>query len=282
MGIYNDLMSQLDNAGVLFNVREEGVLTASGDVIPNRKCLINEASNHVMSIVSTGYKTVSNEQIFSGFCQAVENSGIKADGAQIQVKQTATGSRAMVDFIFPEQLLEINGDTTALQLCALNSFDGSTRYLTKAGGLRMKCLNGQILGNIVGSYSSTHNSRLDVDAGAQSVISMITEFNSAKDYWGAMMKRKITFEASGKVRAAFLGLKYDDKIQNNSRYDRLAEIHQRYVTEMGSTVWALYNALTEYATHTRPKDGDPQYQMASRMRNRLERVLGSQECFAMA
>ena len=100
----------------------------------------------------------------------------------------------MVDFVFPNHYTAVTGDTsqTALQLCALNSFDGSLRYMVKAGGLRMKCLNGQVLGNIVGSYSSTHTSSLKVQDSADHVVRMITDFNKAREYWSSLMQRSVS------------------------------------------------------------------------------------------
>lgn len=279
MTVYNDLMGKLDNAGLLFNVREEGVLTASGQVVPKRKALINTKSGEVMSVVSEAYRTVPNEEIFAGFCKAVEDSGINADGAQVNVRQTPTGSRAMVDFVFPNQTVSFQGDVTALQIAALNSFDGTTRYLTKAGGLRMKCLNGQILGRIVGSYSSKHQSTLDVDAGAAQVIKMVQEFNNAKEYWQTLMMRSVSYDTRLRVYADFLGLKALDSndLLDNSRFQHVMKLDHSYTQEMGGTAWALYNVLTDYTTHFQPRGKAQSVGSAARMRARLEKTLDSTE-----
>ena len=200
--LYN-LMQQIDDAGLLFNVTSHPMLArlekneATGKFstcpIPNKRALINAKSGEVISVVSDRYKVVTNEQIFSSFCKSIENSGVDAEGARVNVSQTATGGRAMVDFVFPAHQLQVAGDdsSTALRMCALNSFDGSHRYLVKAGGLRMKCLNGQILGDIVGSYSSTHTASLDVQASADYIVQMITDFNTAGST-GPMMQTLIT------------------------------------------------------------------------------------------
>ena len=156
MGVYENLMTQIDDAGLLFNVNESRVFAEKrfGEgfrPVPGKKALINAKTDQVISIVSDRYKVVTNEEIFSAFCDSVQRSPINAEEARVVVKQTETGGRAMVDFVFPNHYTAVTGDTsqTALQLCALNSFDGSLRYMVKAGGLRMKCLNGQVLGNIV-------------------------------------------------------------------------------------------------------------------------------------
>ena len=222
MGIYQDLMGQIEDAGLLFNVQEMPVIV-NGKAVPNKKALVNSKSEAVMSIVSDKYKVVTNEEIFSGFCNSIASSGVDATDATVNVKQTDAGERAMVDFIFPNQLIRVGDDasTTALQLCALNSFDGSLRYSAKAGGFRIKCLNGQVLGSIVGSYSSTHTAKLDVDAGAAQVVRMIEEFNKAQDYWAAMMREPCSTNVAIKVIMQFLNIKGEAR-QNYSRTNTVA------------------------------------------------------------
>jgi len=294
MSVYQNLMSQIDNSGLLFNVAEcdlytdynqpsDGLMLNKESPVGNKKALINTANGKVMSVVSKGYKVVTNEEIFSGFCRSVEASRIDADGAQVNVRQTPDGARAMVDFVFPNQLLRVGHDesTTALQLCALNSFDGTTRYITKAGGLRMKCLNGQILGNIVGAYSSTHTSQLDVDAGAESVIRMIEQFNKASDYWGAMMKVSVGKETADKVFMKFLMIKELNPKYENSRLERCRQLWRQYSGEMGRNAYALYNVLTHYVSHQEKAYKNPCAAMMHQ-RSQLEKIQLKAEPFVQA
>jgi len=284
MTVYENLMSQIDNTGLLFNVESEELRTASGKLVPKRKALINTRTNDVMSVVSDSYKVVTNEQIFSSFCNSIQASGINAEGAQVEVRQTPNGARAMVDFIFPNESISVYGDDsqTSLQLCALNSFDGSTRYLTKAGGLRMKCLNGQILGHIVGSYSSTHTNALDVQAGAESVISMIQQFQNAQNYWAQMMLVPVNEEVAIRVFKEFLGIKQELEAQRqNSRLERCIKLWRQYANEMGHNGYALYNVLTHYVSHQEKQYKNPTQAMMHQ-RLRLEKTLKSASVFKQA
>ena len=283
MSVYQNLMSQIDNAGLLFNVQEDALYTQSGAEVPNKKALINLNNGKVMSVVSKGYKVVTNDEIFSGFCKSIEASQIDADGAQVKVRQTPDGARAMVDFVFPNQLLRVPQDesTTALQLCALNSFDGTTRYITKAGGLRMKCLNGQILGNIVGAYSSTHTAQLNVDEGAESVIRMIEQFNKASDYWGGMMQTSVCDQTAYKVFLKFLMIDRPDPERENARINRCMDLWKQYRMELGKNAYALYNVLTHYVSHQEKQYKNPT-NSAMHQRRQLEKVLNTSPVFAEA
>tara|TARA_B100000424_G_scaffold243256_1_gene212725 strand:+ start:52 stop:951 length:900 start_codon:yes stop_codon:yes gene_type:complete len=277
-------MDQIDDQDLLFNVEAEDVYTIKGRRVPNKKALINMSTEDVMSVVSSNYKVVTNEEIFSSFCRSVEASSIRAEGASVKVRQTPNGARAMVDFIFPEESIKMYDDEskTALQLCALNSFDGTTRYLTKAGGLRMKCLNGQILGHIVGSYSSTHTESLCVEEGAKSVIAMIEQFQSAQNYWGAMMLTKVDTDVATSVFKDFLGIKQNDQLERqNARLQRCLNLWSTYCYEMGSNAYALYNVLTHYVSHQEKEYKNPTQAMMHQ-RNQIEKTLRTSQVFKEA
>ena len=277
MGIYNNLMDQLADKGALFNVYEDAVQSASGIIIPNRKVIINESNKQPIGIVSDKYKVVSNVEIFDAFCKSVEASNIDAEGAEVSVSFSPNGARTLVDFRFPSECFSVDGDDskTILNIAALNSFDGSTRYLTKAGGFRMKCLNGQLVGDIAGAYSSTHTPRLDVAEGARKVIRMVQEFNAAKGYWGKMLQHEIGIHTVHEVICDFLGLDADAEKQSRE-YSKVFSLWLDYKMELGSNVYALYNALTDYVTHKKTKTS-----AAGRLdrEKKLARVLNNNKTF---
>ncbi len=293
MSVYQNLMGQIEDAGLLFNVRQARVFAEKHDVslygqeglysVDGKKALINSKTGKVISIVSDRYKVVTNQEIFHSFCKSIEESGVDAEGARVNVLQTETGGRAMVDFVFPNHQLQVAGDdsSTALQMCALNSFDGSHRYTVKAGGLRMKCLNGQILGDIVGSYSSTHTSSLDVQASANYIVQMITDFNKAGDYWSRMMQTPVTWEVADDVIRMFLDLPEDfhpgEKF--NARYEHCETLVGRYFKEMGMNLYALYNALTDYVSHP-TRQSQNRTVKTTRERAKVQSILNKCEAYA--
>ena len=249
-------LATLEDHGILFNVAEEPVVTASGKAIAGKKALINTLSGEVVSVVSKGYKAVSNIQIFDSFAESVVKSGLNTEGLKLDIKQA--GARSLVKFAFPAETIKVSGDEseTALQIAVLNSFDGTTRYLTKAGGLRMACLNGNILGKIVGSYSSMHNNRLNIDQGAAQLVRMMQEFRGASEYWGSMMQRSVSTKDVQQVFAEFLMLdRTEDGWDQTPKFVKLMDMWNGYKREMGANAYALYNALTDYITHRKSREG---------------------------
>ena len=275
------LMDQIDNAGLLFNVRESQVFTDSG-VIAGKKAIINANTDQAMGIVSNRYKVVSNQEIFENFTAGIAASGINCTDAQVKIVSTPTKSRSIVDFVFPAETIQVNNDEskTALSITALNSYDGTTRYMTKAGGLRMKCLNGQILGKVVGAYSSTHTESLDVGESAARVIGMISEFNNAKDYFNSLMTRNIDAMVQTQVMCEFLKLDMSSDFDKNKRFIKLSDLVNQYQREMGRSVYSLYNALTDFVSHNSSRSEDSAAINQANNRGRLEKLINSNPVFA--
>jgi hypothetical protein len=286
-------MGQLNDAGVLFNVAEcdlytdyKQSITAENGLVPvcNKKALINTANGEVMSVVSKAYRVVSNEEIFSSFCHSLENvKGLKTDAATVHVSQMPNGARAMVDFRFPEEQVQVKGDgsKTVLSITALNSFDGSTRYITKAGGLRMKCMNGQIVGSILGAYSHGHTANLDVEAGAKRVVEMVKQFQSAKEYWGGMMQIEVSPQVARQVFLKFLRIRNDDPEKYNARLELCLGLYRTYCKEFGANAYAVYNVLTHYISNNEREYKNPT-KTAIKQIDGLTKLLDSHKIFKVA
>lgn len=281
MNVQTMLMDQIDNAGLLFNVRESKVFTDNG-VIAGKKAIINAQTDQAMGIVSTRYKVVSNQEIFENFTAGIAASGIDATDAQVKIVSTPTKSRSIVDFVFPAETIQVGGDDskTALSITALNSYDGTTRYSTKAGGLRMKCLNGQILGKIVGAYSATHTDSLDVAESASRIIGMITEFNNAKDYFNELMTRNVDPAVEMQVMCEFLKIDPASEYEKNKRFIKLHDLASQYKREMGPSVYSLYNALTDFVSHNSSRSEESAAINQANNRGRLEKLINSHSVFA--
>lgn len=282
MTIAANLMTQLENANVLFNVSEEDLVTGSGITLPNKKALVNAHSGQVMGIVSQNYRTVSNEEIFSSFTQAIEQSGINTDNAEVKVKFHNNGAKTMVDFVFPNELIEVRGDQTALSITALNSFDGSTRYVTKAGGLRLKCFNGQILGKIAGSYNSLHNPNLDVKKGAEQVMRMVQDFQNAQEYWNTLIDRGLEGAVIDEVIGQFLGVDMtEENVWRKPNVNLIYNTWNAYKKELGNNAFALYNVFTDYITHGKYKEGSEAHALL-RNQAKLENLMANHSIFDVA
>lgn len=282
------IIEQLENQGAFFNIREEKIQTASGTLIPGKKALINEATNTPIGVVSGRYKTVSNEEVFTAFAKSLEASDIDTTDAQVNVKFSHGGARTMVDMIFPKYEIQVAQDVSQLRITTLNSYDGAWRYMSKAGAIRMACMNGQVLGSIVAGYSSLHTPSLDIDQGAESIITMIQQFQEAKEYWAQLLQKPTTREMELRVMAKFFGnaptkmnKEEIEQFEKRPQVVHFTGTLKGYQDLMGRNAYALYNALSDYVTHREYK---PETEAHSRMfhTNRMEAVIDSDQVFKIA
>jgi len=280
---YTTLTEQVAEQGALFNVRTEKLLTSGGTEIDDRVAIVNADSGQSLGLVSPKYKVVTNEEIVGHMDSALQKSGVDLDGMTARVRSSHGGARVMVDIEIPSHAIVIDGDESRLSITVKNSYDGRWKYGSYAGAVRMACLNGQVLGNFVSSYTEFHNSRLDVEAGADKLVGMVEDFHQAEDWFKRMIDRKIDREQLLRSIAVFTTGK--SKIEDREEFlkkptvRKIEELYLTYSTEMGQNAWALYNAMTDFVSHRNYKEGTHAASLDFN-REKLRATLSSAKVFA--
>lgn len=281
------LKDSIADQGALFNVRVEPVVSSTGVVAENKQMIINDQSNTCLGITSKNYKVVTNEEVVDNLGLALANSGLNLDGIEAVVNHSHGGARSMINVILPAHEIDISGDKSRLQISTLNSYDGRWKYMSRAGAIRMACLNGQILGNFVGSYTGYHNQKLDIEAGAKQIAGMAEDFDKAKDWWIAMMQRKVTDHEVLRAISKYLTGDYSS-VSATKKEDflkvpsvkRLIELFATYEKEMGKNAYALYNAFTDFVTHKK-YNADTQAAAMLTAQEKLRETISDQKIFAL-
>ena len=255
----NLILDQLDSKQAFFNVREQKLTLAGTEIeIPNKKAIVRNDDDSIIGVVSDSYKVVTNEEVFTKFTdQLMACNDVDLSGATVDTFFSQNGAKTMVNITLPSHEINLNNDVSKMQIIAFNSYDGKWRFRAKAGAVRMACLNGQILGDFIGSYSHGHTKNLSIDKGAEHLINMFKGFNDAKGWWSDMMKTSVSDKTRIKTFMEFLypkGINQDpEKWEENKQIKNLELIYQSYQKEMGANAWAIYNTLTHHITHKKYK-----------------------------
>lgn len=258
------LFDKLREAGtydeLLFNVERDDILTAGGHRIEGKKAIVRP-DGRVIGIVSDKYKVVTNYDVIAHMSDALEASGLDLDGITVDPVVGYDGARAMVKIVLPAHQVAMRNDKSDkanLSITVLNSYDGRWKYRSYAGALRLACLNGQIFGNFMGSYSDYHTQRLDVKAGAAHLMHMAENFHKAEGWYGQMLEREIDKEQLLRSLSIFFtgSSKVDDReaFLKKPGVETTVALFDTYSKEFGSNALALYNALTDYITHKKYND----------------------------
>lgn len=260
-----DLMEQLDSKGTFFGVHTEPVVSAAGTKMLKKQMIVRDDTNEPLGITSTGYNMATNEQILSSFCSAITHSGLNTAGAEAEVVFANGGAKTLVKFTFPEHVIALNGQESLLQIAVKNSYDLRWKYSTFAGALNMFCLNGQVFGDWVSSYEQYHNSKMSVQAGADRVVAMLSDFENTESRWSNMLATKITDAQAWKAICLYqenaAGFKegiaaFHDPKRRQTVSTRLMDQYQDSEREdLGANAFAIYNTLTHHATHAAGRKG---------------------------
>jgi hypothetical protein len=273
-----DLYNSISDAGALFNVRRERMFSESG-ALSSKMGIINEATNEVIGIVSENYKVVTNEEVIKSMLGAFDAAKTDLTDARVSVKSNRGGSRTLVDIILPAYNIMEGTNKTELRISTLNSYDGCWRYMSKAGGIRVACLNGNIFGKIVSSYSEYHNSKLDVQIGADRMSKMIGEFSGAEDWFTTLISRPVDGFDVEQMACKFFG-KTAAELETYKPYTaHFKLIVDAYFTEMGQNAYSLYNAFTDYISHKKRSD-NAQASSLVYAETQLGLILDSNKAFA--
>ena len=274
----SDLIQQLEQKGAFYDVQlvdnywydsskfEEDDM---GFQETGKKTVVNMDLMKSIGVVSASYVPVLNQEIFEKFNVVLENcEDINLDGAYTEVQTSHDGARIMVEYVLPAHTVTLmNGDEVALRITALNSFDGSTGFKVYCGGIRFKCMNGMVLGDMMATYHAKHSAGLCLDSAAKVIETGLTAYLQGVDTWNAQIKTEVDGSTVFHALAEMAGIKEHamfDTIVDYNAYrekqngghpprkvliDSYFEVYRDYSNELGSTQWAVNNALTHISTH---------------------------------
>ena len=228
-------------------------------LLPQSKVLKHGDTGAFLGQHSPRYKEVTHANLFDTFNIALEANGLNQQ-VQIVDKVIDGGRRAMRTIHFPELSREItSGDTVTPRCDIVNSLDGSWAFQAFGGHYRSLCLNTLVFGGERMYHAKRkHTSGLDIDAEVAKVANMTEMFGHNYEQMRVWMNTKITDLQAGTMLAETLAKKVSRsgslgiegaKVINQQLLDKLLCQWEKEKVSLGSTLWALYNAVTYWATH---------------------------------
>lgn len=257
--VATQVLAPLEAAGGLFTPTEVELTLPNGEIVPDKKAIIDKNSEEYVSTVGSNYQLISNREIFTQFANVLRASSL--DTTDMKVRPTITKSRSYVQFTFPKHSVEIReGDVTELQICARNSYDGSLRFSLEIGGFRLLCSNGMGIGSYTNVFSNKHSSGYDADKMAAYLETAVEVFNVAGDEWKKMTEIKVTDDQALEVLRIMTEKSgnetYTEVMEGKNGVLKKALIEwERYQKELGLNKFALYNTVTHLSSHATTKAG---------------------------
>jgi hypothetical protein len=89
------MMNKIADKGLLFNVSTSRVMTDHG-VVHGKKAIVNDETKETLGIVSSGYKVVSNAEIFESFAESIVTSKLDTTDMEVNVLSNDSLQRLVV------------------------------------------------------------------------------------------------------------------------------------------------------------------------------------------
>lgn len=237
--------------------------------IPGKKVVVDEEKNHPLGIVSERYRLITNREAYEMaevIVQGVFDGRTLGSFECYNVMMPSTRSSCRMDFIIPQNQFSAFGDkresyTPFLRIS--NSYNRTLVLRYEIGFCRRICLNGCIFGKksytatFVHSLQKKQRSVHDAIAEARRTIGSIDEI------WVAL-ERKLTalsgiavpFDLVLPVFCQVFGVPDVDKEEvslsvadkHAARAEHFLEQARSYYDELGANAYALFNALTDFAS----------------------------------
>ena len=291
--IYNNFEEGLDS--IMFPIREANVYVDTGTgtgryrLIPNKKAIINSNTNKVLSVVSENYQVLHNYtalELARKCCEVAFPNTTPAKWEVFSVEAPLTHAHCRID-------LQHNGEIPGYEwsfgkdkkdrfkpfIRVCNSYNRTFAFSIRFGLIRGACTNG-----LVDWHSSiTIKVAHDVKKMERSIEKKIDEakFKKVVDEFGTLLKPLFgVLIDEEKFLPLILSILHIKKPEDMSK-DRESKWNQlekyltstasTYIQQIGSTGYALMNAVSDVATRpTNIRKGN----FVRRERDGLQRLVG--------
>lgn len=273
----NRITELLNQTGLNWKVRTEGIQTESGIELPNI-ALVREDNNAVLGVHSNGYVPYQNDQLLELLDRVSNQTGLPIHkGGQF-------GDGAKVFIQLKSNNLTLGTDRVEGFVTGINSFDGSTSLGFGPSNITISCQN-----TFWGAYRS-------LNAKVRHTKNMVLKIDDiCRDIEGVLQEEKVMFDNIVKLSET----RFDDLIKdrvtktlfniprevNLLDTDSVSTVTQNKLSrfyidlngelqEKGDNLWGLFSGITKYTTHSISKGDNTENKMFGTYGNREREIFG--------
>ncbi|MDE6212406.1 MAG: DUF932 domain-containing protein [Lachnospiraceae bacterium] len=243
-------------AGLDWKVAQESIFTDAGDIIAGYKVNVRDSDRKVLGVVSDRYKIIQNGEAFA-FTDALLGSGVCYETAG----SLQEGKRVWLLARLPREYI-MAGERIAPYLVFSNSHDGSGAVRVALTPIRVVCNNtlNLALNTARRSWSMIHTGNIkDKMQEAKDTLFMAEEYmESLGEEFGRLRGQKVTDDQVKEYVEQLLPMDKDATAVQEKNTLRLREdMLRRYYAApdlkgIGSNAYRFINAVSDFATHSRP------------------------------
>lgn len=247
------MLDIISNTDWDFPVEMQPIFDRDGNEIEGSSCIMRTDTNDVLGVHGSRYKLVSNSDIVNSVMDSISQARISSD-YETKFFVTENGRKLRGEVLFNDLTVEPDvGDYVKFRVSFFNSYDGSWSFQTNAEGLRLWCLNGCTTPDAVSRSKFRHTQQINVEGTASKIGLGLQAFMQSPDMWRSWRSHRVEFEGVEQFFKKTLAKAPSHQSElrtNNKQLENLLGIWKNEVSQLGSNKWALYNAMTYWASHT--------------------------------
>ena len=237
-------MGQLDFEVVGQKLKTIDPTTGDTIDVKNKKSLIRKDTSQILDVVGVGYKIVQNNEVFEEVERKIYTSLGEGSlsNAQITDSMAFNGQTCYRQYVFPEIRVKSKKNSKsdiAFRVVVINGF-GNSAIKVYSGAIDFFCMNGMISGEY-GLSSVRHSVNVQIERVSNPIAMSLKAFKIQNNNWLEWQEVNVNHREV----VSFL----ESSISSKKLRDSVEMQIQREYQSRGTTKWAVYSALTYYATH---------------------------------
>ena len=255
--------------------------------------IFNRATGQLVDMrpIAKSYQLVPHQDMLAAQSRQLADSQLAGQRVQVVDRLFEAGKKAHRTIYFQDMKADVKSragsDSVVPRLDVFNSIDMSWAFQVFSGAYRDLCRNTLVFGGQKAYHQKKkHTRNLDTTAltgKAMLSLDMFTNQRELMDSWAAtgLTERQFRDILEGTIcqRPARPSDKEEADPVNKGLLDYLLYQYREEAGEMGETLWAGYNALTHWATHTletpRAKKTQKSHDVTRQRNDRVRDVLAS-------
>lgn len=237
-----------------FPVESQPVFDQLGTPIDGSQAVVRTDTNQVLGVHGSRYRILSHDDVVNSIMDAVSEADLSSD-YDLKVDVIEGGRKLRGEILFNNLVVQpAVGDFVKYRISFFNSYDASWSFSQAADGLRLWCLNGCT--TPMGTARSTfkHTQSINVEGSANKIANGLDIFMNNRELWQNWMSVKVSDQMAErffKATIAKAASRQQLKTKTNEKQlENLLGIWNSEKNNLGGNKWALYNAMTYWATHT--------------------------------
>jgi len=244
----------LEGSNANWIAEPQEMITAGGITVPTHKAIVRSDNQKVIGVVGKKYEPVQNSTAFAFMDTLVDEHKAKYE----YLYEIEGGKKLIVQAKVDNDFEVRKGDSISTYITMINSFDGSTPFRAYFTPIRMWCSN-QLrasLKNATESVSVRHTTNVMAKAEeAFQILCTATEyFEMFKEKSRILAQKSVDAQMVDNFLKGVLGEAESTKKKN--QYEEVTKSFESGMGNNGSSVWDLYNGLTEWVDHHRVKNDE--------------------------